>query len=371
MIYILFFLFLLASPVYADDFNTTGDSLSNEYHQTISISRSYVPNSSDEVGGILYDSGLLKGVETDFSLANHSLFNLVDSSFRVRVRDIADFVSGPPGTHVDILYHYFNNTGHDVNVSSILVPLSKSSLTAGDLTSIAQVDGVQPVFRNIFMKVGGYNMVRQGKMKEYYLPGSVESGESGTILLDTLVISHPMDISDISLSQDENQSTVFFTITNQSKEELKYVLVKHDDFELEFDMEVGDQRNIEYTLPKTGNIGSFTLTLPGERTECSVGGTDYGTWTDVNSSTVLARRIDGGWVAGAYVTKPQHAGICVERLPFTITSQALGYEKIEQNDNILGSEEVEDRGEQNHDRPEILGIQEMQNILPKTSKNIF
>ena len=137
MLSVLFLFLFNPLIVFADDFNIQGDSSSNWFFQATAFTVEEFPK--QEV--VLYDETQTLGDNTSSVLNGKSIFSLTNMGYTRRIPGIADKVYGPPGTRVDVLYFYQNDTGHSVDIKEIAIPLSRSIVLNGDLTKIINVNG--------------------------------------------------------------------------------------------------------------------------------------------------------------------------------------------------------------------------------------
>lgn len=358
------------SPIHADDFNAGGDGVFNEYYQTIGLTVQSFPDNSEEVNSISYDLSKTGGVLTELSQGKN-IQNLTALGYMRKIPDILDEVKGPPETKVDILYYFFNDAKHTVNISKLAIPFSRSVPDMGDLTNILEFQNDEPSFKSIDVLFNGYNLRKEGKLKEYLRSDEVENGLKGSFVIDSVEISNPISIESIELEKNEEMIDVKILLKNNSSEKLNNILFVHDTYSLQFDSLSFEERTIEYSLDNTDDLGYFKITNPNTKTECSVYGSNFYNWLQPNAVTVLAYREDGGWVNGAHV-QPVQESFCITRIPYSMTSSLLVYENIPDDDNIV--KENIDIGKENLDMEEVLGIQhddEELLILPKTAKRYY
>lgn len=370
MLLILLLLLFSISPIYADDFNIGGDGVSNEYYQTTGLTVQSFPNNSEEVNSISYDLSKVGGVLTELSQSKN-IQNLTALGYMRRIPDTLDEVKGPPGTKIDILYYFFNDAKHAVNISKLAIPFSRSVPDMGDLTNILEFQNDEPSLRSIDVLFNGYNLKKEGKLKEYSRSDEIPNGLKGTFVIDTVEISNPISIESIELEKNEDLIDVKVLLKNYSGEKLNNLLFMHDTYSLQFDFLSLEEKIIEYSLDNTGDLGYFKITNPNTKTECAIYGSNFYNWLQPNAVTVLAYREDGGWVNGAHV-QPAQESFCITRIPYSMTSSRLVYENIPDDDNIV----IENIDIEKEDLvvEEVLGIQENNDvllILPKTAKRYY
>ncbi len=369
---LIFFIFLLFFPyhTYADGFDISGDGALNEYYQTTAFSISQYPNNSDTENSISYEEDDLVGTTTDLAIQNHTISSLTSLWYMKRLPDVLDKVSGSPGTKIDILYSYFNDTGHQVNISKIVVPFSRSVPDMGNLNNLVQHSDHTPKFSIIDVSFDNKVIRKEGILKEYPGLGIVDDDVKGLKILDTVEIANPLEVGDIQIFENGDFLDIEIKITNKSSEKLNNISFEHNTYSTQFDMNALEEITLQYSIPYSENLGYYKITNPNIKTECAIYGSNNYNWLSPNAVTVLAYREDGGWINGAHV-QPVCESFCITRLPYAFTSETLKYEKESQND-ILEEEVVEKKEEKEVEKEilkEVLGIQNTENfVLPKTAK---
>lgn len=373
MILILFFLLLLVSPVYSDSFNIAEDGALNEYYQATTFSISDLPsNNLNDTYSIEYDSDSVLGITTEILLQNHTISSLTSLWYMKRVLGVADRVSGPPGTSVDINYFFFNDTGHDIDISKIAIPFSRGNPNNGNLCNLIENTEVRSM--NIDVSFDSRVIKKIGILKEYEGLGLITTDSMGAYHLDTLLISNPIVIDNMQFRVNEEEINIKIEIKNISTENLSNMIYEHNDFIFGFNLESMDIISIEYSLPYTEDLGYYKITNPNEREECAVYGSNNYNWFSPDAVTVLAYRNDGGWVNGSHL-QPVGEGFCITRIPYSMIYTFPMYEKVEDDDILKeDGDELEEEKQSIKDREivEILGVQNINNfILPKTAKRIY
>ncbi len=376
MLLVLFFLFLLISPVSADDFNMYGDSRYSDYKHTTAITQGYLPGSIDEADSFIYYYSLIEGQGTQAVLDNESMDTLTDTDYKRRIPGKVDRVSGPPGTQVDYIYKYFNFAGHSVDVSKVVAPFSKEDPDLGNWLNIVTMDTSLPVQRSISIHFDFRWIVKTALFKEYIGPGVLEDGQEGFLVLDTLTISNPIKIERIEVEEISGVNKgveVSVIIKNISEETLENMVFEHHTYNLEFTISPFEEMSIEYILQDFEELGYFKIHNPNTKEECTISGNPQYQWFWGGGVTVIGYREDGGWIHGSTV-QPEGDCFCISRIPYTMTSPILEYEKSLDSDNIkedeiidlLDNQEVfvEDL-EVNNEQRGVLGI------IDETRKNNF
>ena len=338
MFALLLIFLLFPSFVFADDFNIQGDSGPNEFFQATALTVENFP----EQGGISFDEDELLGQNTTNILNTQSIFTLASMGYTRRIPGIADKVYGPPGTRVDLLYFYQNNTGHSVNIKEIAVPLSRCVVSNGDISKLINVSGEE---RNMSILFSGNNLSRGGKYMSYDGLGDIANGGGGGILLDSWYIQNPLTVELLKVERVSDMVTLQIKVKNITEDEyLTNLNFKHKEYQEIFDLMPSEEKHLEYSLENRENIlEPFTLANPNVKERCAVLGGNYYQWYATDSISVFAKRENDKWVGGGYV-QPAVESICVKR---------IGYE--------WKTEEIQ------LDSQEVLGVADGLKKLPQTN----
>lgn len=317
MLSVLFFLIFNPSSVFADDFNIKGDSAPNEFFQATALTVENFP----EQGEVFFDEDELFGQNTTNILNTQSIFTLASMGYTRRIPNIADRVCGPPGTRVDLLYFYQNNTGHSVNIKEIAIPLSRSILSNGDLSKILNVSGVE---RNMEFMFSGNNLSRMGKYLSYDGLGDIANGVGGGFLLDSLYIRNPLNVELLKVEKVSDMVNIEIKIKNVTEDEyLTNLNLKHKTYEESFALSPQEEKYVKYSLEYDGDkVESFVVSNPNVKEICSVLGGNYYQWYATESISVFAKRENDKWVGGGYV-QPAVESICVKRIGYKLRSENI------------------------------------------------
>lgn len=369
MLTILFLSFLLLYPfltpnsiVLADDFNIDGDSRYCELKHTTAISLGFLPETKDGPLGLLYDHEQLEGGETQVVLSSENVSTLSDRNYLVRIPDAVANVSGPPGTQVDVLYMFRNEAGHSVEVSKVVIPFTQQDHSLGNWLNVASTETGLPEERSIHVYFDFRWVIKNGLLKEYVGPGVLEDLDEGFLILDTLEIENPINIVQVGVEdveENSNEVRIFVEIENLREEVLNNISFEHREFNTEFTMQAYETVSMEYVLEVTSSdtqsnssnsvgildVGYFKIHNPNVNTQCSVYGNAHNKWFQGGGVTVTAFREDGGWVNGGIV-QPEGNTFCISRIPYTMTSELVEYEKIGDDGNMEEEEATDSEGEQ-------------------------
>jgi hypothetical protein len=339
-----FFIFLLlTSPVSADGFDQIYNSSFNSYKQTTGLSYSYLPVSKSPFElGMSYDTSLVKGVATEDVWGNYPLEYLTGNNYWERKSNLLSEVNGPPGTHVDLLYYYFNKTGHSIEVYGILLPFSRGDSSLGNwMNVIMGVTGV--TYRDIPISWEQLVLSRKGLMKEYVGPGQMDNGEGGSSIIDSFVIKDPINIEKIEMLPEGQEIKGKIVLRNFKNTDLENINISHGSFSSTYTIPAMDTIEIEYSLDSDDWGDILTISNPNFARECILYGNALSDWITTDAITSLAFREDGdgvNWVNGSYL-KPEGEDFCITQIPYStnIPLRKPQLEEEEEEDIEEGNEE--------------------------------
>lgn len=345
---ILYFFIIFATPVYADSFDVSKDSNGNLYYQTVALGTEGYP----EIENVQYArSDFL--AESTSGILSTGISGYTDFDFTRRVPMVADRVYGPPGTVVDLVYLFRNDTGHDVSISKVNLILSRNNPEQGNLTDVLNISDVNT--KDILYKYSNQNMVKSGISKEYIGIGEVQNGVEGGYILESVSIKNPLEVGEAEyIKNDDGSVDIHVYIRNTSKEYLNNLVFKYLSHEEKFNLGVGDEYIVKFSLSNMPEaLESFSIYNPNVKEVCAVYGNPYYTYNDTNAISIFAYRGDGV-VPGAFV-QPARESFCVKRIAYTMSYDNWTEEFVETKNE--GS---------------VLGITdentEEKKVLPKTGK---
>jgi len=357
---ILYFFVIFAKPAYADNFDSTVDTASNQYFQTIAFSVDGYPDIKD----ILYQKADFRAESTGTILSsNIDAFTDFDNTRRIPM--VADQVDAPPGTQVDIVYLYRNNTGHSVEISQIDWTVSRNVKESGDLTEILEVEGVRE--ENLLYKYSNQRLVKSGLHKEYVGMGVIANGQEGTYILDNVKVKNPLRIDNVRASLNNTGGVdVQVYLQNSSNEYLNNIQFTYGDHKETFNIPAFEEYVLRFSISEIPTeLGSFNIYNPNIKQVCAVYGSPYYTYTQSDSISVFAYRgLD--IVPGASV-QPQRDSFCIKRIPYTMISEPMVLMQNNETNNIEGIETT-DTNIVVDGVGDILGAFDM--VLPRTGKGI-
>ncbi|MFA7628395.1 MAG: hypothetical protein WCY37_03230 [Candidatus Dojkabacteria bacterium] len=356
MLLFLFIFLLLTSPVSADGFDLIYNSSFNSYRQTTGLSYAYLPESKNfSKPGISYDSSLVEGVKTDDVWGNYTLESLTENSYWQRKMDLLSKVSGPPGTQIDLLYYYLNDTGHSIDVSKVLLPFSREDSILGNWMDVVMgVTGVSQ--RDISISWEQLVLSRKGFMKEYVGPGKIDNGIGGSLIMDSFVIKDPINIEKVEILAEGRSIRVKVVLRNLKEEALENIGISHGGFSSKYTIPATDMVEIGYFLESNEWGDMLTISNPNLTRECILYGNSLSDWTTTDAITALAFREDGGWVNGSYL-KPEGEDFCITQIPYSVNI-------------LLGKPEIrEEEEEMNDDYDRIVGQEDVVSVAPQDSNS--
>jgi len=355
---ILYFFIIFAKPVYADNFDGTVDTSSNQYFQTIAFGVNGYP----DIQNIQYQKSDFLAESTDSILSsNIEAFTDFDNTRRIPM--VADHVDAPPGTQVDVVYLYRNSTGHSVNISKIDWVLSRNIKENGDLTQILDIH--ESVEGDLGFKYSSQNLIKSGIYREYIGFGNISDGSNGAYVLESVNIKNPLSIDDIQAITNEEDGVDFkIYIQNTSNEYLNNLRFTYDAYEDIFNIQPQQEHIIEFSVPVTPEeLGTFKIYNPNVKQICAVYGSPYYTYTQTDAIPVFAYR--GTNIVPGATVQPERDSSCIKRIPYTMISDPIVLSQTNETKNTKDIEMTEINVVE-QEAGEILGASDM--VLPKTGK---
>jgi len=145
-----------------------------------------------EVGieGLEYDENQVVGEYTSNVVDYKTLEYFTEDGYKRRKYDIAERVSVPPYSTIDVGYYWYNNTPDTVNVDQIRLPVSRENIMRGDLSNIVKDEGFEQGL------TFSQNIYRDGKYFDVDGVGLISSdigtlSSSGVVITSFYVIPLP------------------------------------------------------------------------------------------------------------------------------------------------------------------------------------
>jgi len=376
----LFLLLLCVSPVCADRFTDSHDNVDNQFVQTISYgidASAFTPFEKEgwvRYKDIEFEKYHLQGQSLENGL-NRSITHYIEPSTGLRLGYVDGAFAGvPPEATVNILYHYRNDTGHDVNIGDIVVAYSQNNMVNRDMINHLLEKEMGREYESVPLWFLHSNIWRQrfGVLDIYNGIGPVGAGQEGVKVIERVKVKNPIEIVEVKTEKEEGGVRMNVKLRNNGREDLLDLMFTHGDFEETFNLYFREERELEYFLEwgsdSGANLGSFRIQNENRMRICSVEGVNWGSWFSTEAISVFGRRIDGGWSSGL-IFGPAQYGFCFERVPYTMVSEKIllegGEEQVEEEvveETIEGGEVVED------DVGVVLGIASEDFVLPQTGK---
>lgn len=328
---ILYFFIIFATPVYADSFDVSKDSSGNLYYQAVAFGTEGYP----EIEDVQYIRSDFMAESTSGILST-GISGYTDFDFTRRIPNVADRAYGPPGTLVDLIYLFRNNTGHDANIPKVSLVLSRNNPGLGNLTDVLNVSDFNTT--DILYKYSNQNMIKSGISKEYIGVGEVPNGVEGGYILESVSIKDPLIVEEAEYIKNEDDSVdIHVYIRNTSNEYLNSLVFKYASHEEKFDLGAGDEHIVKFSLASMPEVlESFSIYNPNIKEVCAVYGNPYYTYNDTNAISILAYREDGV-VPGAFV-QPARESFCIKRIAYTMSYNIWTEEfsEMENEESVLG-----------------------------------
>ncbi|MGI5897856.1 MAG: hypothetical protein ACOX6Q_01710 [Candidatus Dojkabacteria bacterium] len=331
MLKLIFTIFLLfsftSSRILADDFTGTGDNTGNRFYQTVAYTIGAYPSElTDHIVG--YDQNDVVGMDINTFLTTHTLSSITDFGGNRTISGVADRVSLPPESKIDVVYLYKNEAGHGINLSHILIPLSSSTEEDAGLLDIVRLNST-PVDMEVNIIRGGLFMGRKGKYLVANNIASVQDRADDKMAITTLYVKNPLEIKMIHTVNVDKSVKVTLNVENISKKYLHNIYFEHHGHTEEFDLSGKGSRHIEYVLENVLDtedleidLGSAIIRNPNSIKGCAVGEEENFRLLGLYTTSVFSYRLDGGYALGA-MTAPDMGNFCVTVIPYTMSSENI------------------------------------------------
>jgi len=309
-------------------------ALDNKFYSTISFSIAEL----EEEKVITYRSPYgINGEYTNDILLNTNISDLTTNELETRIYNKYERVSVRPLSKIDIGYYWFNNTGEDIDIETIRIPMSRQIVDRGDMTNLVYDIG----FEEGITYSG--SIYKGGKYLDVDGIGLVSPQSSNSVVLDTLTVKLPIEITDYQIEyMSEYTSKVNLTIQSNVREYLKNVLLNYSgNVDIPIELEAyGELKVIVYKqcelVGNEVNCGPMRIKDPNTKTHCMIYGDPWSGYNNSDSITVF-NKVQEEWISGSRV-QPDFESFCIQRLPYTyITEDMIGYIEIEEPE-ITGEE---------------------------------
>lgn|GEM_PF-854972 len=384
----LLFCFLSPVHVYADEFENSGDSIDNQFLQTISYGLDVSHFSSAEedpfsiyknieftksdIQGETLEEGLARGLDSYIGYLGYSLGD---------VRGAFAFV--PPEGYVHVLYHYKNLTGHDVDIKNIIVAYSQKPAVSRTVVDsfIEREKGSAFTHPSLQLLHSGILHERGGVLDIYDGIGVVPAGGEGVVVIERIKMKNPLEILSTEIIEEEGGVRMKVKVRNNGFEDLKHLIFVHVYFQESFDLGPGEVHELEYFVEwdysRGNDLGYFGIRNNNSLRLCSGQGVNWHSNYSIEGVTVFGLRDNNVWSSGSVLGPAQYSP-CIERLPYTMGSKRILLGEEEEGED---EEEQEQEQEQEGDIEEVpeeeivddvvVDISEEEEILGVSSEKVF
>lgn len=363
------FFFFFTAPVLADGFTVSGDVSQNNFYSTISYTLDDVLPEKivTDTGVVTYNPSDIFASSTN-ALLHTDVSQLFQDSIRRRINSNGTYIALPPGSTVDVIYHYWNNSTHPIDIEEIKIAYTRGHISfIGYLTEFGSFNSEEYILNPVILNYFGKSFSRKGVFRKYPGLRDISSESKGSLVVDSFRIKLPLEISNPVAERIENGVKVTVLIKNVTNGVLNNVSFEHGDFKDVFTLQPNQEKGLEYILFGDfydGNLGSFVLKDGNISRKCTVLGNNWYDNFSPESISVFSKRSDGGWVSGGSMG-PSQESFCMQRNPYTFTSNNIETEKIG-NEVVIADEQAEPVTQQLIDEDSVLGVESTIVQLPNT-----
>lgn len=364
-----FFVVFFCTPAFADGFSDSGDSSQSNFYNTISyvIDRGELPMITEGENSLSYEQGSIYGKE--FPLIGNEVFSIFfyNGYWRENGVNEGTYVSAPPGGTVKVVYQYWNNAGHQVDIPEIILAYSRNNLDPSYFKYFADFTFGEPLSTALPIYFGGTSYLRSGILRLYNGVGVIGNGEYGFKILDEVKLRQPIHIKSIDTEEFEDGVKISVRVKNESNDELNNLVIKQGDCSEDFSLTQFEEKELTCILQKELEAGVETdlgfIQIQNNATvrRCSVVGSNFSPTFEPNSISTFSFRDDGGWVNGASIG-PSQESFCIERIPYTLSSSKIVFTKREGNEQ----NEISEVETPTIEESQVLGSNTAEFELPKT-----
>ncbi len=368
------FFFFLTSPVFADDFSDSGDISQNSFYSTISYALG-----EELPEKIVVENGVVTYEPFDIvATSSYELFDidvafLFEDSVKRRINSKGTYIALPPGATIDILYHYWNESTHPINIEEIAVAYSRGHISfLGYLTEFGNFTNEEYSLDPIKLLSSGKWFTRKGIFRRYTGLENIPVDAKGSFLLDRFHIKLPLEISKPEVKDIEGGVEITVLVKNTTSYPYSNVSFEHSTFQEVLNLQANQEYLVKYQLSgefEDGDLGSFVIEDNNVDRKCTVLGTNFSNTFSVESVSLFSKREDGGWVTGGSMG-PSQESFCMQRNPYVFTSENIRIERESEEEIVIDDvelEEVEEKEEVKTEKEEaVLGVTDTLVELPKT-----
>jgi hypothetical protein len=275
------------------------------------------------IEGLEYDENQLIGEYTSDVVDYKILEDFTEDGYKRRKYDVAERVSVPPYSTVDVGYYWYNNTPDTVNVEQIRLPVSRENVMRGDLSNIVRDEGFEQSL------TFAENIYRDGKYFDVDGVGLISSDIGATanngVVITSFYVIPPVEITEYEINYNEGcTSQIYLHIRNNFGRGISNIRLNYKtvvDVILDFGpyeekvLELYKQCTLENGEI---NCGRMTIYDNNTSTQCVVYGSSFDSYL-TRDSISLFNRIGDEWVVGAQ-TQPEKESFCIQRIPYVYTT---------------------------------------------------
>lgn len=275
------------------------------------------------VEGLEYDENQVVGEYTSNVVDYKTLEYFTEDGYKRRKHDVAERVSVPPYSTIDVGYYWYNNTPDTVNVEQIRLPVSRENVMRGDLSNIVRDEGFEQSL------TFAQNIYRDGRYFDVDGVGLISSdigtsANNGVVITSFYVIP-PVEITEYEINYNERfPSQIYLHIKNNFGRGISNIRLNYKTVvDKILDFGPYEEKVLELykhcTLDNGEvNCGSMTIYDNNTSTQCVVYGSPFDNYL-TRDSISLFNRIGDQWVVGAQ-TQPDRESFCIQRIPYVYTT---------------------------------------------------
>ncbi|KUK76489.1 MAG: hypothetical protein XD93_0884 [candidate division WS6 bacterium 34_10] len=275
------------------------------------------------VEGLEYDENQVVGEYTSNVVDYKTLEYFTEDGYKRRKHDVAERVSVPPYSTIDVGYYWYNNTPDTVDVEQIRLPVSRENVMRGDLSNIVRDEGFEQSL------TFAQNIYRDGRYFDVDGVGLISSdigtsANNGVVITSFYVIP-PVEITEYEINYNERfPSQIYLHIKNNFGRGISNIRLNYKTVvDKILDFGPYEEKVLELykhcTLDNGEvNCGSMTIYDNNTSTQCVVYGSPFDNYL-TRDSISLFNRIGDQWVVGAQ-TQPDRESFCIQRIPYVYTT---------------------------------------------------
>lgn len=345
------FIFILVAVLFSLLFSPktilAGEDYDHMFNNTIAYTIGEVPTSSP-VGNIEYDVSSLFGESTTAFFNAHNISTLTTTNGVLRVYDLGDRISAPPGSRIDILYFYENKKSTTVNVKDIFVPMSS---TEEIITSYSNITDAEPEFNAVFIPHNGVIFRRPGYYGRYPVGLTIPPAKRGSFVLGSMYVRNPIEVVSASKLIVDDDVNIEIELKNTSNDSLEDLELLHLHKSIPFSIDAKGEKVLKYSLSKdlfdvdeNGQLKMKTVFIKNKKAcrKCGIGDVDPIKLLGMYTHSVFYSNLTGGISGGSFFI-PKDGSFCITRIPYTmmIRDFADGNISNEEEGNGVGDDSNE------------------------------